>query len=128
MPPPDLLRHYEEICPGAADRMLKMAEDEAEHRRKTEGSIIAAQVSFHNKQFTEARCGQMCALIITLAAIAAGVYTAIQGHEAAGSIIGVGGIGGIVTTFVLGQAKARQQAIKEQPPAPVKPSKRKRNN
>lgn len=103
MPPPALLRHYEEICPGAADRMLRMAEQESEHRRKTEATIISAQIEHYNKQFSEARCGQICALIITLVALAGGVYTALQGHEVAGSIIGVGGIGGIVTTFILGR-------------------------
>lgn len=103
MPPPALLRHYEEICPGSADRMLRMAEQEAEHRRKTETTVVEAQINHYNRQFTEARSGQVCALIITLAALAGGVYTAIQGHEIAGGVIGVGGIGGIVTTFVFGR-------------------------
>ena len=75
----------------------------SEHRRKTEATIISAQIEHYNKQFSEARCGQICALIITLVALAGGVYTALQGHEVAGSIIGVGGIGGIVTTFILGR-------------------------
>jgi len=73
MPPPQLLAHYESICPGSADRMLKMAEQEADHRRKTETTIVDAQIQYNNKQFAEARCGQMCALVITLAAIAGGV-------------------------------------------------------
>jgi len=107
MPPPELLERYELICPGSADRMLSMAEQEAEHRRTTEGKIVQAQIDHHKRQFSEARCGQLCALVITLAAIAAGVYTAVQGHEIAGSVIGVGGIGGIVTTFILGRAKQR---------------------
>jgi uncharacterized membrane protein len=103
MPPPQLLAHYESICPGAADRMLRMAEHEAEHRRQMETKIVDAQIQHNNKQFSEARCGQICALSITLAALAAGVYTAVNGHEIAGSIIGVGGIGGIVTTFIFGR-------------------------
>ena len=103
MPPPVLLREYEDICPGSADRMLRMAEQEAEHRRKTESEIISAQQEYSNKQFAEARFGQVCALVITIAALIGGVYTAVNGHEIAGGIIGVGGIGGIVTTFILGR-------------------------
>ena len=50
------------------------------------------------------RRGQICALTITLAALAIGGYTVAQGHEISGSIIGVGGIGGIVTAFLLGRS------------------------
>jgi uncharacterized membrane protein len=87
--------------------MLRMAEDEAEHRRKIENAIVDAQIQNNRHQFSEARSGQLCALTITLVAIVAGVYTANQGHEIAGSIIGVGGIGGIVTTFIFGRHKPK---------------------
>ena len=113
MPPPDLLGRYEEICPGSADRMLRMAEDEAGHRRKIENAIVDAQIQNNRHQFSESRRGQLCALTITIAAIVAGVYTANQGHEIAGSIIGVGGIGGIVTSFILGRHKPK---VPETPP------------
>jgi uncharacterized membrane protein len=103
MPHPELLGRYEQICPGSADRIIKMAEQEAEHRRSAESRIIDAQILDMNKQHSDTRCGQICALLITLSALAIGAYTARAGHEIAGSIIGVGGIGGIVTTFILGR-------------------------
>ncbi len=117
MPPPEYLARYEQICPGSADRMLAMAEKEAGHRRTTETTIVSAQINHHHKQFSEARLGQICALIITLAALGAGVYTASQGHEVTGSILGVGGIGGIVLTFILGRTK---QETEEEPEPPTK--------
>ena len=116
MPHPELLGQYELLCPGSADRIIRMAEQEAEHRRSAENKIIEAQIKDRNKQYSESRCGQLCALVITLAALGAGVYTASIGHEIAGSIIGVGGIGGIVTTFILG--RHRQP---EEPPTPEEP-------
>jgi hypothetical protein len=79
-----------------------MAEQEGEHRRAVEQRIVQAQVDDGQRDSSEAKRGQLCALAITLAAIGAGAYTALQGHEIAGSIIGVGGIGSIVTTFLLG--------------------------
>ena len=36
VPPPGAMRAYEEITPGAADRILTMAENEAAHRQRTE--------------------------------------------------------------------------------------------
>lgn len=112
VPPPDLLGNYEAICPGSADRIFRMAEAQAEHRREMERAIVIGQIEHSKKQFAEARCGQICALLITLTAICVGSYTALQGHEWAGGAIGVGGIGGIVTTFILGREKKQE---KQQP-------------
>jgi len=103
LPPPAYLAKYNEIHPGLADRIVKLAEGEAEHRRKMETTVLAAQIADSRATDNEARCGQICALIITIASLIAGSYTAMHGHEIAGSILGVGGIGGIVTTFVLGR-------------------------
>lgn len=66
----------------------------------------------------ESRRGQICALLITLSAIGAGAYTAIQGHEIAGSILGVGGIGSIVTTFLMGRSS--EPIPSPQPPQPTR--------
>lgn len=114
LPPPGLLSNYEAACPGSAERIMRWAEQEAEHRRAAELAIINAQIEESRREFSEARCGQICALVITLAALGTGAYTAITGHEWAGGIIGVGGVGGIVTTFILGKRKAGEG----QPQAP----------
>jgi uncharacterized membrane protein len=43
LPAPDLLAKYEEIQPGLVNRIVKMAEDESEHRRWMEKESIAIQ-------------------------------------------------------------------------------------
>jgi uncharacterized membrane protein len=128
MPHPELLGQYEQLCPGSADRIIRMAEQEAEHRRSAEHKIIDAQIKDRSKQYSESRCGQLCALVITLAALGVGAYTAVLGHEIAGSIIGVGGIGGIVTTFILGQTSraAGDPPKPEEPPKPRSSRRRKK--
>ena len=40
IPPPEALARYEEIQPGAADRILKMAEKQQEHRMALETKAI----------------------------------------------------------------------------------------
>jgi len=40
IPDPDSLAKYEQIQPGFAERIIKMAEDEASHRRTNENKII----------------------------------------------------------------------------------------
>src|SRR5262245_5556562 len=88
LPPPELLGKYEAICPVSADRIISLAEREAEHRRSIEKAIVSAGVEQEKRDSAEARRGQVCALLITLAAIGTGAYTALQGHEIAGSILG----------------------------------------
>jgi hypothetical protein len=66
----------------------------------------------HLRDSEEAKRGQIFAMIIVLASLAAGTYTAMNGHEVAGSIMGVGGMGGIVATFVLGRKSHKHMQTK----------------
>ena len=36
LPPPNIIKGYEDILPGAADRILSMAENQAKHRQEIE--------------------------------------------------------------------------------------------
>jgi len=40
LPPPDALAHYNNIIPGAAERILRMAESEAENRHRNERKVV----------------------------------------------------------------------------------------
>lgn len=44
LPPPDALIKYNEASPGAADRIIAMAEKEMAHRHKNEEKIIAERI------------------------------------------------------------------------------------
>lgn len=125
LPPPEILGKYETMCPGSADRIIAMAERESDHRRAIEQAIVRGELEQNERDSGEARCGQICALVITVVALGAGAYTAIHGHELAGSILGVGGIGSIVTAFLIG--RARQQEAPPPPPKPEAASKPKKN-
>ena len=52
IPPPSMMKQYEETLPGSADRILKMAETQSEHRQWMEKKIL----SFSNR---EVHIGQM---------------------------------------------------------------------
>lgn len=43
IPHPDTIRKYEEILPGAADRIISMAERQALHRQEMERKMITAE-------------------------------------------------------------------------------------
>lgn len=115
LPHPDILRKYDMACPGAADRLLSYVELEANHRRQLELSALTAEIRAAKRDSLEAKRGQVFALVITLSALGLGAAAAMTGHEVAGTMLGVGGIGGIVATF-LGQ-RNRAEAPQEKPAA-----------
>ncbi|MCQ2167650.1 MAG: DUF2335 domain-containing protein [Bacteroidales bacterium] len=59
IPPPAILRQYEDLQSGAADRILRMAEKQSEHRMELEKKAIGGQVE-------QSRRGQTFGLIIVV--------------------------------------------------------------
>jgi len=105
IPLPETLGKYEAIIPGAAERILSMAEQAAEHRRDMEREQLAAAITESKREFNEARIGQACAFVLALAFLAAGTWLANGGHEWSGSLLGASGIAGIVAAFIQGRKK-----------------------
>ena len=70
IPPPEALARYEEIQPGAADRILKMAEKQQEHRMALETKAIGGQVD-------QSKRGQIFGFIAIFVCIAVAVFFAI---------------------------------------------------
>jgi hypothetical protein len=114
---------YESVRGTAPAAIASEQRKYGDHRRALEMmranadiAVTMAGIDERKRDSAEARVGQVCALIICLASIAAGAITAIYGHDWAGSAIGVGGIGGIVTTFIVGR-RGQQKASTPDSPA-----------
>ena len=96
IPPPEILKQYNEVDAGAAGRIIAMAEQEARHRRSMEQSIIS-------HEYKEAGTGQKFALFIGSLAIIAGSTISVMGAQWAGIVIGGGGVVSLVSIFVYGR-------------------------
>ena len=107
LPPPGILKGYEETCPGAADRLIRMAEEQGEHRRRMEDWALDAQREGMRSEFAEARLGQVFAFAISALFLSCGTFAALHGQPWVGTIFGAFGIGGIVTTFIKGRTAAQ---------------------
>ena len=57
VPPPDLLRQYEEISPGFADRLIQMAEAQQNHRHQLEQQHLDGYIRDKEAARKEARLG-----------------------------------------------------------------------
>lgn len=105
IPPPEILAQYDKLQAGLAERIVRMAEIQGEHRREQESKALTAQIAQIERRDHEAKRGQIFAFIIAISAIALGAFASIMGATVTGSIIGGLGLGGIITTFVYGRKR-----------------------
>jgi len=103
LPPPQILKGDGDVDESFPQRIMAMAEAEQAHRHSMERQTLAAQREDLKRDRTEARLGQTFALVIGLAAIVGGVVAAVMGAQWSGSIIGGGGVIGLVAVFVKGR-------------------------
>lgn len=108
LPDPETLSEYSDIIPNGAERIMQMAEKQLEHRLKLESKVVGGQMMQSN-------IGQFLAFFIGLASLAASTYCIISGFEWAGSIIGIGGLTGLVTAFIKGRSY-QQKNLEEKKP------------
>lgn len=102
IPPPDILRQYDEVQSGAANRILTMAEKQSEHRTRMESTVV-------NGDSRRAYLGIIAALIIALSIVGCGTFLIYNGHQWAGtSLIGLDIIG-LVGVFVYGTKTRRDE-------------------
>lgn len=113
IPHPSLLKEFEAMKPGLAERIIVMAEQEAQHRRAMEQKVLDAQIDDARKYRRTELTGQICGLAIGLAAIFAATYAGIHGAQITGSLIGTTGVTGLVTAFILGRTLMMKQKREE---------------
>ena len=118
LPLPDHLREYENILPGSADRVIKMAEDQAQHRRRLEESVINSNTKL------EAR-GQILGFVIAMTALLGGGYIIASGQSFWGAAVVITAVTGLSGLFVW-KSRERKRELNEQKgvgtiPGPVPP-------
>ena len=127
LPPPGLLKGYEDVFPGSAERIISMAEKYGDHRRAMEVRAAELAAEQMRRDYSEARMGQLCGLAVTLAIVGAGAWVALEGHPWPGATLGGGGVvlQTLVTTFVRGRIKgAPTEQTPNSPPPQQKAAKR----
>ncbi len=105
IPTPDVLKKYNVLLPGAADRILSMAEKEADHRHKMEERALEIESEDLKARARDSRWGQIFGFFIGIFTVVAGAYTATQGYQWPGGLIGTSGVLGLVSVFVIGRKR-----------------------
>lgn len=96
LPPPAIFESYEKTLPGSADRLLKMAEKNAENRICMEKDLIESDVKRSDR-------GQMLGFILSALFICSSVLCAYFKQPFTATVLGVGGFSSIISIFVLGK-------------------------
>ena len=93
LPPPKMLGEYEEVLPGSADRIIKLAEDNAQHRRFWEAEILNASSS-DNKQKNWFR------FLLPLVAIGGAIFLAYRGLSPFSYVLIIYALAGFVSRLL----------------------------
>lgn len=84
---PKHLREYEEICPGAADRIITMAEQGLSHAQTMQDKAITGDID-------DSKAGRLYGFLALLALIVAASIATYHDHEViAGLFLGAGALG-----------------------------------
>lgn len=93
LPSPRSFGQYEDILPGAADRILSMAEKEQQHRHDVDDDLLT-------KEFSLRRWGQVLAFLALVALIIVIGLMAHWGHARWASLLGGVTIVSVVSAFL----------------------------
>ncbi len=106
LPPPDILREYNEVIPNGAERIFKRSEKQSDHRMQLENLAVSTELKQSSR-------GQHYGLIIAFSFLIAAFVLAYTGHDTAGIILGTVDIFGLVSIFVLGKYNQKEDLNKK---------------
>lgn len=102
IPPALELGKYENVLPGAANRILKMAEKQSAHRQELENKMLEANIKAE-------KVGQLLGFIIFGLAIIAGFVLIMFGKDIVGLVALISSIGGVIGLFVYNRVEAKKE-------------------
>ena len=102
LPPPEALQKYDQILPGAADRIIRMAESQHEHRQKLEKTVVESN-AFSQK------VGLILGFVVAMTAIVGGIWLAREGKSWSGVTAIIAALAALVGVFVYGKIEQRRE-------------------
>lgn len=113
LPPPEWARNYEDILPGAFNRILEGTEEERRHRHKVNEHRMSTASSLHHHHIIQGYFGQVAAFTIAIVAIGGGIGLLALGQNIAGLGSVITALLGIVAVFIAGKILEGRKTDKE---------------
>ena len=102
LPHPADLEHYNRILPGAAERIIAMAEKQSRHRQDLESKVIVSDI-------ISSRLGLIFGFIVGLGGIISGAIIIILSGQIVGGLISFTSLAALVGVFVYGSQQRRKE-------------------
>jgi len=126
LPDPDHLAGHEDALQGAADRIIRMAEKQVEHRQTIESHLVDSSIKL------EAR-GQWLAFALGVLAITGGIFLVATGKSAEGLGTMITAVAVLVGVFIYAKREQQKATVNtgrrtldppqpEPPPSPEPPA------
>ena len=106
IPDAEQLAKYDTVLPGAADRIISMAERQSVHRQAIEKIVVMSNAR-------NSTLGVVAAFILGVLTIVGGVFLAYNGSELTGTILGSTGLVGLATVFIYGTRSSRRERMEK---------------
>ncbi|MDI1300355.1 MAG: DUF2335 domain-containing protein [bacterium] len=103
IPPSSEMANYNLVLPGAAERILLMAELEQGHRHAIERETNQANIDLTKEAQAQQGFGQKCAMILGVGLTMSSVALALMGHNEVAAILGGTTLLGALGLFLKGR-------------------------
>lgn len=112
LPHPKHLAAYKEISPEIPERIMRMAENQSDHRRQLESAIVASNLKLEVR-------GQVFGFVIAMSAVIGGIYLMANGQSLEGASTAIAALAGLVGLFFWVRRERKQELKKSKANAPV---------
>lgn len=116
LPPAEMLADYDAILPGAADRILTMAEKQQNHRQAMESKVLDSHIERSSH-------GLYAGLVVALVGLGVSAYGLFLGYPWASTVLAGGILLSLVSVFVYGK-KHRDDELEEKKKPTTPPTKK----
>lgn len=108
LPPPEILAGYDKVLPGAANRIISMAEKNQSHRHSLEAKVIPSGI-------VSERIGQIFAFLLYLGVLASGTYLVSTGKDTVGITELLGSTAAFAALYFRGQREKKRELRGKRP-------------
>jgi len=100
LPPPEALAKYNEALPGAAERIVAMAERQSAHRQDIEKIVIMSNAHVQ-------KVGPYLGFGVAMTAVVGGIYLMGHGHDGYGLAAVITALASLAGVFIYGKTKQK---------------------
>jgi len=107
LPKPEMLEKYDKVVPGAGERIIVMAEEQAKHRQKLEEKVVFSKSG-------DSRLGVWFAFILAFTSIICGCFLIYNNKSVEGLSTIITAIAALVGTFIFGKYQEKKELEKKE--------------